>query len=255
MRAMGRFVGALGLVLVLLTGTPELAAESSLAGPSSARELVDRFRSVVNDINDYQVRLYEWCKSGPNYERRIIDLYFLQPRLIRMDILKGNRPFDDGSVGVYRGGSTVDGRKGGLLSGIAVTVPKKDGMATTARGLAFDESDLLSILGRLSINPEKLIVRFEERNLMYWLEIRSQSSSDGAAIREILAFDRNSFLPVFNEVYEGQELVQYAHWTNYILNAGLPDGLFQIRAESSLLRARGLPTVNGLPIDESNYTK
>jgi outer membrane lipoprotein-sorting protein len=251
-RCTGRLMAA--LICISALAIP-LAVEAEIKPPVNVNEVIERFQGVVSGVTDYQVRLYEWCKSGYNYERRIIDFYFMRPKLIRMDILRGNKPFDDGSVGVFRGGDSVDGRKGGILSGFVVTVSKSDEMATTARGVQFDQSDLMAILGRLKASVPVNQMKLEYRAPWYWLEIKAGFDNPKSENREIIAFDQVSLLPVYNELYIGGELVQYARWTDYILNAGLTDDIFKVKTDTTILHNRGTKTINGLPIDESNFLK
>ncbi|TVQ36277.1 MAG: hypothetical protein EA384_14700 [Spirochaetaceae bacterium] len=240
------------LTLVLLLATP--VALSAADPPATASEAVDRFEEVYRSIHDYQVRLYQWCRSGRRYERRIIDFYFKRPRRMRMDILTGNRPFDDGSVGLYLGGDKVVGRKGGILSAIVLTVNKYDAIATTVRGVTFDQSDLQGILDRLRNGFTIGEVELELRGGWYWLHILPHDPEGYRGVtRETVAFDPQTFLPIYSETFEGELQVEFARWTDYILNAGLPDELFRIRTESSILRSAGIRTIHGLPADETYF--
>lgn len=251
-----------GLVLVTLLFVTGLVPVSSqradavgLPPPRTAREAVDRFAEVCGTIRDYQVRLYEWCRSGSRYERRIIDFYFKRPRMIRMDIITGNRPLDAGSVGVYTGGDRVDGRKGGILSAIVLSVNKHDGLATTIRGVTFDQSDLEGILERLQNGFTIGAVTLEHRDGWHWVHILPRDPAGyGGVSRETVAFDPATFLPVYSESFMGAVQVEYARWTGYIINAGLPDALFQIRTDSSILTAAGVPTIHGTPTDDRYFS-
>lgn len=253
-RAAGRPATAMGvvraLVLLLTIAVPLSAADP----PATAVEAVDRFEVVARSIRDYQVRLYQWSRSGRRYERRIIDFYFKRPRMMRMDILTGNRPFDDGSVGLYLGGDNVVGRKGGILSAIVLTVNKQDAIATTIRGVAFDQSDLQGILERLRNGFTIGDVHLELRGGWYWLHILPHDPAGYRGVtRETVAFDPETFLPIYSETFEGELQVEFARWTDYILNAGLPDELFAIRTDSSILRSAGIRTIHGLPADEKHF--
>ena len=241
----------LALLLVVLPAT--LGAD---APPRTAQEAVDRFEEAYRAIDDYQVRLYQWCRSGRRYERRIIDFYFKRPRLIRMDILKGNRPFDDGSVGLYDGGEQVQGRKGGILSAIVLTVSKHDATATTVRGVTFDQSDLQGILERLRNGFRIGEVQLRIEGGWYWLHlIPRDPAAYGNVTRETVAFEPATFLPVYSETFEGDLQVEFARWTDYVLNVGLPDELFRIRTDASMLTQAGIQTIHGRPIDEEYFAR
>ncbi len=220
-----------------------------------AETAIARFGETVRTVNDYQCRLYEWCGTGLKYEKRIINYYFSRPRKIRMDIVSGNRPFDGGSVGIYTGGQTVDGRKGGLLSGVVLTVGMGDAAATTALGVRFDESDLAGILEKINKLKKNSRTAVEFRGGSCWLFFDLDEPAPKWGItREIIVLDTVSWLPVYSESWRGKTQIQQARWTGYIVNRGLPEGLFEIRRDSSLLSSQGLPDIAEIPVDERNFT-
>ena len=147
-----------------------------------------------------------------------------------MDILEGNRAFDSGSVGVYTGGEYVSGRKGGILSCVPVRVGKKNSMATTIRGLTFDESDMQATLEKLQFHLKKSLITVKAVSPdTYQLTCIPRDSLETAGIsKDIIWIEAKTLLPLAADSYEGERLVQQAEWGNYILNAGLPDELFQI---------------------------
>ncbi len=105
--------------------------------------------------------MYEWSINGRKIEIRYINFYFKKTRLIRMDIIQGNRGGDTGSIGILLDNGKVKGRKGGFLTGIAVTVNKNSRLATTIRRVTFDKSDAIAAHDRL----EFFDVWYEAENL------------------------------------------------------------------------------------------
>lgn len=241
----------------LVAAASDLQSSAQAAGATAALPaldagvVVERFAAACAAIDDYQCRLYEFCQKGGRRERRVIDLYFLRPRLIRMDIVRGNKAFDAGSVGVYRGGSTVAGRKGGIAAGIVLNVDKRSPLATTVRGQTFEESDLEGILAKMRYHLANSSITVETTASAYRLDMAGRDPDrNGGVTRDIMVFDAATFLPIYSESYEGATKVQQARWIGYILNTGIPASFFEIRAEGSALKKAGIRSIDGLPVDE-----
>ena len=233
-----------GALLCLLVCLPR-----SFADPQTPQSLVEAFQSVYDSITDYQCRMVEHCVQGDRYEARTMNIYFKRPRFIRMDILKGNRFGDTGSVGVSRNDGKVRGRKGGLLSFLAITVDPHDPQATTIRGLSFEQSDLQATLEKmrfllaesactLTAGAGTWDMTFEPRD----------PSRNGGVTKDIIRLDIATLLPVSSDSFEGDRLVQHAEWSSYILNAGLPDQLFDVYWDPRRLAGMGIHSVHELPM-------
>lgn len=237
------------MLLALIMLSSAVFSES----PLSHRDILDNYYKKYTSIDDYQCRLMEWCYKGKNYEKRVINFYFKKPRNIRMDIVFGNKPFDSGSSGVFRGGDKVTGHKGGILSGVPLRVSKYDPLSTTIRGTTFDQSDLQSIAERLenhirtNSSIKINIVNGEE----FEFTCISVNPSDHEGIsKDIIRLNRNTLLPSYCDRYEGDRIVQHTIWKYYIVNAGLPDELFTIKYEAETLEKHNIKTVNALPVEK-----
>jgi outer membrane lipoprotein-sorting protein len=222
-----------------------ITIETGLAEEVESVELISQMRSEYARINDYQCRLEESCTGGSRFEKRIINYYFKKPKKIRMDILQGNRPFDDGSVAVYLGSGKVAGHRGGILKSLVLRLDKTHPLATTVRGLPIDESDMETVLRRFDFYLEKGIIELREREGMYEFTcFPLNTDENGGITRDIVLIDRTLLLIVGNERYENDKLVQQARWSRWILNAGLPDALFDVRFEFTDLLELGIPTLD-----------
>jgi len=217
------------------------------AGPAF-KEILGKLTEKYDSITDYQCRLNEWCTSGKKVEDRVINFYFKKPRNIRMDILKGTKAFDSGSSGVYTGGNTVVGHKGGILTPVALKVSKHDGLATTIRGLTFDQSDMQETVEILQFHLQNssVTVRGLKEEVYEITCIPPDPAKNDGISKDVIWIDMKLTLPVFNERYEGNAVVQRARWSNYIINAGLPDELFRIRFNPAKLSEQGINSIHGL---------
>ncbi len=222
---------------------------SSFADPPTPQSIVEAFQAMYESISDYQCRMEEHCRQGSRHEERTINFYFKKPRFIRMDILKGNRFSDTGSVGVYGNGGKVTGRKGGLLSFLAITVDKHDPQATTIRGLAFDQSDMRATLEKMQFHLAESTCTLSMGGGIYELvfEPRDPSRNDGVT-RDVITLDAATLLPTSSDSFEGDQLVQHAEWSSYIIDAGLPDQLFDVFWDPKQLEGMGVRNVHALPV-------
>jgi hypothetical protein len=223
---------------------------ASRADPATPRSIVEAFQAMYESISDYQCRMEEQCRQGSRHEERTIDFYFIKPRFIRMDILKGNRFGDTGSVGVYRGDGRVRGRKGGLLGFLAITVDKHDAQATTIRGLAFDESDMQATLEKMQFHLAESTCTLSVGGGVYELVFEPRDPSrNGGVTRDVIRLDAATLLPASSDSYEGERLVQHAEWSSYIIDAGLPNQLFDVFWDPAQLDGMGIRNIHALPVN------
>ena len=218
------------------------------ADPPAIQSTVEAFRAMYESIADYQCRMYEYCRQGSRYEERTMNIYFKKPRFIRMDILKGNRFGDTGSIGVYRNDGRVTGRKGGLLSFLIITVGKHDPQATTIRGLAMDQSDLQATLEKMQFHlAQSACTLVTSGDTIEMIFEPRDPSRNGGVTKDIIRLDAATLLPVSSDSFEADRLVQHAEWSSYILNAGLPDQLFNVRWDPGQLAGLGIPSLQAPP--------
>jgi outer membrane lipoprotein-sorting protein len=239
--------GRLSAAAVLLCLLSPLSAPS--AEPPTPESVVETFGLMYESLSDYQCRMYEYCRQGSRYEERTMNIYFKKPRNIRMDILKGNRFADTGSVGIYRNDGRVTGRKGGLLGFLTVNVDKHDAQATTIRGLAMDESDLQATLEKMRFHLAESSCTLAVGAGIYEMVFEPRDPSrNGGVTKDIIRLDAVTLLPVSSDSFEADRLVQHAEWSSYILNAGLPDQLFDVFWDPRRLEGMGIRSVHELPL-------
>jgi len=233
--------------IIIVMGFSFLAS-AVFSGPPQIKDILENMYKEYNGYGDYQCRLKEWCTKGNDYENRIINFYFKKPRNIRMDIIKGNKPFEDGSVGVFTDGTNVTGRKGGVLAGFSATLNKKDPLTTTIRGVTFDESDLLSIIHRIEARLNDGVSVVELTNNRYKVAWVSTNSKTKIVSKEIVELSSMTYLPFTADIYEDGKQVQHAEWSDFIFNANLPDSLFKIYYNSDKLSEMGIKSINQVPV-------
>jgi outer membrane lipoprotein-sorting protein len=214
------------------------------ADSEGLRRLYEEMKARYEGIRDYQCRMVEWSIEGDRCENRTMNFYFKKPKLIRMDVLEGNRPFDSGSVAVYLGSGKVTGHRGGPLKGIVLNVPKHSPLATTIRGVAIDESDMETVLEKIPYYLENGTISMSEHDDSFSFAcVPFDASKNGGVSRDILRVDKKTLFVTYNERFVGDVSVQRVRWGEYIIDAGLPDELFDIHFDVGELAGRGIPLV------------
>ena len=234
---MKRYIPAILIGTVLLTGWFRALAQDQSPGA-----YLDLIKARYGMIEDYQCRMEEFSIKDGRREERIMNYYFKKPKLIRIDILQGNRAFDRGSVGVYRGGDKVSGHRGGIMKDITLNISKDSPLATSIRGESIDRSDMATVIERFEYHVENSTARMSKKasHLEFEFVPVDPSLIDGIT-KDIIWIDRELMLITRSERYEGNKLVQQVFWSAYILNAGLPVELFDPGFDVHTLRGTGIP--------------
>ncbi len=214
---------------VLLSALVTLGSYAEDTTPAS---IITKFETVLAGITDYRVQAFGWSVKGSVREERAMVFSFKRPRMIRFDVVDSKKLFDTGSVGIYKGGSDVEGKMGGIMSIFPVKADKNDPLVTSIRGIRLDESDLIGILAKLKYYLNNCVTSAYvlADGTVVLTGIDNEKSISGKTAREILYFDPKSFLPQKMEGFDGDEQVEYIVWSDYVLNTGLPDAMFDINS-------------------------
>jgi hypothetical protein len=164
-----------------------------------------------------------------------------------MDIIKGNKIGDAGSIGVLDASGNVKGRRGGLFSPLIMTVKKNNPLATTIRGVPFDGGDAIAAYNRLIYLSEKYDIKMTEDSRGWLFESTSLKEVDGIT-REIMYLAKDNLMPVYTKSYEKEKLVQFVEWSSYIINARLPLDLFDVSFRAEKLNDLSIPNNTNLPL-------
>jgi len=230
----------ISLIAVMITGSSALYAETL-----SIHDYLNAVRDSYERIDDYQCRMHEFSIGGGRREERIINYYFKKPLLIRIDILDGNKPLDEGSVGVYTGGKKVTGHRGGFMKGMVLSVKKDSALAMSVRGETIERSNVLAVIERMEHLVENGTVAIQERDdYVEFVFIPFNASINEGISRDVVWIERDSMLIIRIERYEEETLVQQAVREDYIINAGLPKELFDAHFETEQLKDSGIPLLS-----------
>jgi outer membrane lipoprotein-sorting protein len=213
-----------------------VAASLAAALPAPAADnapSLDKYRAAWSHIDNYTCRIESHMVAGSKHEDRISNIYFKRPMMVRMDILQGNRPHDNGSVAVYEGGQTIRGHQGGLFSGIVKTIDMHDPRATSIRGTVITDA----LLNR----PLDAISQYERRHLIVTASPNGSTTvitceapknspfvaQDDNVCKDVITYDNATNLPLHWERYDtsGQRVID-ARYSNVRVNGGLSDQVF-----------------------------
>ena len=201
-----------------------------------------RFAAVVSSVADYQCRIAEWSVLDGEEESRIANFYFQRPRKMRMDIIIGTRFGDDGSRAVYLPNGKVEAKMRRIP--FPKVLETDHALVTTMRGKSLLDTDLIGIQRIIEGYSASSSVTLEsDETSTYFVVDHPDSDQAGGLQREVLRFNTSSLLPMSADGFESGVLVQHFVFSDYMLNVGLPDELFNVRYDSAKLEGEGIPTV------------
>jgi outer membrane lipoprotein-sorting protein len=210
MRQTAAFAALLALALV----APASAASqpSTIAAADAAFEKVDDYRMTIT--------VHE--TSGDQVEDRTYNVMFKKPLMERIDIVAG--PGRGGGI-VWLGGDKVKGHRGGLLSGLKLTLPLHDKQVSTLRGDGVDAAtipamlkDFTTIKGTVSQAPGPAIDGVASSAVT--LNVEDPSLTNGVT-RIVLYLSDETHFPLRRERYVGTQLVKSENVTDMKTDVGL----------------------------------
>ena len=200
-----------------------------LAAPASAATVpaITAFEDVFSKVNDYTVTVHAHEVSGSQSQDRVYQFMYKKPHLVKTLIVSGPGA---GGGGVWKGGDTVSGHQGGILSFIHLNVGIHDGRATSLRGYTIPDGLLQnqvgkykSIKGTLSERNGPIIGG--QQTTLVELKVAPGAGEPGET-RAVIYFSKSTHLPVAQMRYDGDKLVSQEFWTDLRLNVGLKDSDF-----------------------------
>lgn len=212
----------------LLWGIPAFAFALAAAPAAAATTpAITAFDEAFAKVNDYTVTVRAHEIKGDRVQDRTYDYWFKRPTLAKTLIVSGD---GRGSGGVWKGGDTVSGHQGGMLSWIHLTVNIHDGRATSLRGYTIPEGLLQnevdkykSIKGDLREHGGPTLdgVATDEIDL----NVADPSAYDGVT-RMVLYLNKRTHFPVRQIRYQGATSVADETFTDLKTNVGLKESDF-----------------------------
>jgi outer membrane lipoprotein-sorting protein len=206
-----------------------LAFSVAAGGIARADCALSAFGTAVDALRDYTVTIAVHETFGGRRQDRAVRYWYKKPTTAKIEVISGA---GRGGVAVWRGGDTVRGHQGGLLSIIKLTVGLHDARATSLRGDTIDSSYFGSILkffkttkGELSEAPGPAIEGVPTEAITL---IVADPNANEHISKDVAYLSRTTHLPVKRERFEGDALVKSQFFSNLKLNANLTDQDFAL---------------------------
>lgn len=198
-----------------------------LAVPAPAATALSEFSDAWAKVNDYSCSIVVHETHGSQTQDRRYDFWFKKPAFAKLEIVSGP---GRGSGASWTGGDKVRGHKGGILSGIKLSVSINDPQAVSLRGdnistasFGYILSNLQSGKGTLSEGEGPAIDGAATETVAMKI---ANPAADRNVTRDVVYLSKVSHLPVRRVRYEGDVLVKQEDFVNLKLNPGLRDSDF-----------------------------
>jgi hypothetical protein len=213
-----RVPAALGAALLLLAAP---------AGALPGKRALDAANAAFAQVTDYRMTIAVHEVAGGRVEDRTYAILFKKPALERIDIVAG--PGKGGGI-VWLGGDKVKGHRGGLLSGIRLTLDIHNSQVATLRGDSVNSGTIPAMLavfttvkGTVSEAPGPQIEGAGSSAVT--LDVADPPAYNGVT-REVLYLSSVTDLPVRRERFAGPQLVKSEIVTDTKTNVGLTSNDF-----------------------------
>jgi len=177
------------------------------AAPSgAAAAFLDAWAKVPSYTADIKVHM----TKGSDVQDRTYHYAYLKPHFAKIDITGGP---GRGGGAVWKGGDTVSGHQGGILSGIHLNVSIHDGRAVDLRGHTIDMGSFERVADGIKAAPS--VTNGEETvSGTAYDTVGYPCKDDAGATKCVVFLSRATHLPARRVTYEGDKVVETEDFTN-----------------------------------------
>ncbi len=201
-------VAALALGAALLGAAPTGAAAA--------------FLEAWAKIPSYTANLKVHMTKGTDVQDRTYHYAYLKPHFAKVDITGG--PGRGGGAS-WKGGDTVSGHQGGMLSGIHLNISIHDGRAVDLRGHTIDQGSFDNIADGIKAAPA--VTNGEETvNGTAYDTVTYPYKDDAGATKRTIFLSRTTHLPARRVTYAGDTVVETEDITDVNTSANLKESDF-----------------------------
>jgi hypothetical protein len=199
---------------LLILGVALLGAAPS--GPAAA------FLDAWAKIPSYTANIKVHETKGTDVQDRTYHYAYLKPHFAKIDITGGA---GRGGGASWRGGDTVSGHQGGLLSGIHLNVSIHDGRAVDLRGCTIDAGSFENMAEAIKAAPS--VTSGEETvSGVAYDAVTYPYKDDNGATKRIVFLSRTTHLPARRVTYAGDTIVETEDFTDVNTAANLKESDF-----------------------------
>jgi outer membrane lipoprotein-sorting protein len=208
MRTRTAAFAALTLGVVLVGATP--------SGPAAA------FLDAWAKISSYTANIKVHETKGTDVQDRTYHYAYLKPHFARIDVTGGP---GRGGGAVWKGGDTVSGHQGGLLSGIHLNISIHDGRAVDLRGGTIDQASFDNVAENIksaasATNGEETV------NGTAYDTVTIPFKDANGATKRVIFLSRATHLPARRVTYAGDAVVIVEDFTDVNPAANLKESDF-----------------------------
>lgn len=199
---------------LLILGVALLGAAPS--GPAAA------FLDAWAKLPSYTANIKVHETKGTDVQDRTYHYAYLKPHFAKIDITGGA---GRGGGASWRGGDTVSGHQGGLLSGIHLNVSIHDGRAVDLRGCTIDAGSFENMAEAIKAAPS--VTSGEETvSGVAYDAVTYPYKDDNGATKRIVFLSRTTHLPARRVTYAGDTVVETEDFTDVNTAANLKESDF-----------------------------
>jgi outer membrane lipoprotein-sorting protein len=205
-------------------------AVAAVAQQDAAIDVLKRAQAKWNSIQDYTCKMQSNNRLGAETDKKQVQFQFKRKHQVRLEVLDGEKK---GSALTRNDQGVIRGKKGGILGVVAVTLDEGDERTLNLRGRKFYDADWGTVLSEFieRVQSGWQVTQFGEEVYnnfpCYKIEIVG-TDPRSAETKDIVWVDKERFLVLRRQQYEGTNLVNEVVWWDIVLNSGLDDGLFKL---------------------------
>ena len=236
-----------GFLLLILACLLPAGVSGETHNVADVNKFLDEYREKLATITDYQFRVSQWSLLKDKRDAKVLNYYWMPPNQIRIDVLEGDRGV--GTTGILTSDGKVAARPPLGVLNLRFVFDIDHRLVTTNRGRTFVDASLTGIYETISeyAQSSKVRVDYSSKKITFQLS-ESVSATD---VTQIVVFDSETYLPLESNTYENGMHVEHVAWSNFILNADLPERVFNISVNQRRLRRSGLAELAQLPVAEA----
>ena len=197
------------------------------AQASRAESILQRVNANIGGLQDYEFLVDTDCRVGSKSEARSFRVWFKQPGMLRVKVLRGR---SRGSEVVIASDGGIRGRKAGLLKSFVTRLDADDSRLRNLRGIPVSEFLWSTFYGRFrerAALPGARMTLLPRQNGGPH-EIQLVYSDQGRSMREVVRVDPDTWFLQEHEVYDGTTRVDHAVFHGWKTNAGLREAFFRL---------------------------
>jgi len=185
-------------------------------GPAAA------FLDAWAKVPSYTANIKVHMLKGTDVQDRTYHYAYLKPHFAKIDITGGP---GRGGGAAWKGGDTVSGHQGGILSGIHLNVSIHDGRAVDLRGHTIDLASFESVAEAIKSAPS-VTAGEETQNGTAYDTVTYPYKDDAGATKTTVYLSRTTHLPARRVTYEGDKVVETEDFTDVNTAANLKESDF-----------------------------